>query len=106
VIVVSGFKAWPTEIEDVIMLHPGVRDVGVAGVPDERHGEAVAAYIVRRDPGLTADSVLEHCRTRLAGYKLPRVIEFRGELPKSPIGKTVRRRLRGAATTRHELRNP
>ncbi|MCC7484738.1 MAG: AMP-binding protein, partial [Burkholderiales bacterium] len=93
VIVVSGFKAWPTEIEDVIMLHPGVRDVGVAGVPDEASGEAVAAFVVRKDPALTAASVLEHCRGRLTGFKLPRVIEFRESLPKTPIGKTLRREL-------------
>jgi len=94
VIVVSGFKAWPAEIEDVIMLHPGVRDVGVAGVPDEGSGEAVAAYIVRKDPNLTAAAVLEHCRQRLTGFKLPKRIEFRERLPKTPIGKVLRRRLR------------
>jgi long-chain acyl-CoA synthetase len=94
VIVVSGFKAWPTEIEDVIMLHPGVRDVGVTGFPDEASGEVVAAYIVRKDASLTAESVLEHCRARLTGFKLPRHIEFRESLPKTPIGKTLRRELR------------
>jgi long-chain acyl-CoA synthetase len=93
VIVISGFKAYPTEIEDVIMLHPGVRDAGVAAVPDDHSGEAVAAFIVRKDPDLTAAAVLEHCRGRLAGYKLPKRIEFREQLPKTPIGKVLRREL-------------
>ena len=94
VIVVSGFKAYPAEIEDVIMLHPGVRDVGVVGVPDEHSGEAVAAFVVRKDPSLTAAAVLEHCRRSLTGYKLPRRIEFCERLPKTAIGKPLRRQLR------------
>jgi long-chain acyl-CoA synthetase len=101
VIVVSGFKAYPSEIEEVIMQHPGVRDAGVAGVPDEHSGEAVAAYIIRRDPGLTAAAVLEHCRERLAAYKLPRHIEFREQLPRTPIGKVLRRELGPKAVTRN-----
>ena len=94
VIVVSGFKAWPTEIEDVIMLHPGVKDVGVTGVPDERSGEAIAAFIVKKDPRLTAEAVLAHCSQRLTRFKLPKHIVFRDQLPKTPIGKTLRRGLR------------
>jgi long-chain acyl-CoA synthetase len=94
VIVVSGFKAYPTEIEDVILLHPGVRDVGVIGVPDEHSGEAVAAFVVRNDPRLTAAAVLEHCRRRLTGYKVPRRIEFCERIPKTVIGKPLRRQLR------------
>jgi long-chain acyl-CoA synthetase len=94
VIVVSGFKAYPTEIEDVIMLHPGVRDAGVAGVPDAHSGEAVAAFVVRRDPALTAAALLEHCRQRLTGYKVPSRVEFRDQLPRTAIGKVLRRQLR------------
>jgi long-chain acyl-CoA synthetase len=98
VIVVSGFKAYPTEIEDVAMLHPGVQDAGAIGVPDARSGEAVALFVVRRDPALTAEAVIEHCRRFLAGYKVPRRVEFRDRLPKSPIGKVLRRELQADAT--------
>jgi long-chain acyl-CoA synthetase len=97
VIVVSGFKAYPAEIEDVAMLHPGVKDAGAVGVPDEHSGEAVALFIVRKDPALTAETLLAHCAKHLTGYKLPRRIEFRGQLPKSPIGKILRRQLKEEA---------
>ncbi len=93
VIVVSGFKAYPAEIEEVAMRHPGVRDAGAAAVPDPRSGEAVALYVVRRDPALTAEALRAHCARYLTGYKLPKKIEFRDSLPKSPIGKTLRRQL-------------
>lgn len=97
VIVVSGFKAYPTEIEDVAMLHPGVKDAGAIGVPDERSGEAVALFVVRKDAGLTAGELLRHCAKHLTGYKLPRRIEFRDQLPKTPIGKILHRQLREEA---------
>jgi long-chain acyl-CoA synthetase len=97
VIVVSGFKAYPAEIEDVAMLHPGVKDAGVVGVPDARSGEAVALFVVKKDPALTAEALLEHCTKHLTGYKLPRRIEFREQLPKTPLGKTLRRELREQA---------
>jgi long-chain acyl-CoA synthetase len=97
VIVVSGFKAYPTEIEDVAMLHPGVKDAGAVGVPDARSGEAVALYVVKKDPGLTAEALLEHCGRHLTGYKLPRRIEFREQLPKTMVGKILRRRLKEEA---------
>ena len=101
VIVVSGFKAYPAEIEDVAMLHPGVKDAGAAGVPDARSGEAVALYVVKRDPGLTAEALREHCAKYLTGYKRPREIVFRDSLPKSPIGKVLRRRLREERASAH-----
>ncbi|OGA47938.1 MAG: long-chain-fatty-acid--CoA ligase [Betaproteobacteria bacterium RIFCSPLOWO2_12_FULL_62_58] len=101
VIVVSGFKAYPTEIEDVAMLHPGVKDAGAVGVPDERSGEAVMLFVVRKDPGLTAKALLEHCAKHLTGYKLPRRIEFREQLPKTPIGKILRRQLKDEAAHSH-----
>jgi long-chain acyl-CoA synthetase len=101
VIVVSGFKAYPAEIEDVAMLHPGVRDAGAVGVPDERSGETVALFVVRKDPALTAEAVLEHCAKHLTGYKLPKRIEFREQLPKTPIGKILRRELREEAVRPH-----
>ncbi|MDP1652727.1 MAG: AMP-binding protein [Rhodocyclaceae bacterium] len=94
VIVVSGFKAYPNEIEDVVMLHPGVREVGAVGVPDEKSGEAVRVYVVKKDPALTAEALIAHCRANLAAYKVPKQVEFRDTLPKSPIGKILRRKLR------------
>jgi long-chain acyl-CoA synthetase len=97
VIVVSGLKAFPTEIEDVVMRHPGVRDVGAVGMPDARTGEAIALFVVRRDPGLTAEMLREHCAQHLTGYKRPKLIEFRDELPKTPIGKVLRRQLKEEA---------
>jgi long-chain acyl-CoA synthetase len=97
VIVVSGLKAFPTEIEDVVMLHPGVRDAGAVGMPDPRTGEAIALFVVRRDPALTAEALREHCATHLTGYKRPKRIEFRDELPKTPIGKVLRRQLKEEA---------
>ena len=97
VIVVSGMKAWPTEIEEVVMRHPGVRDAGAVGMPDARTGEAIALFVVRRDPGLTAEALREHCAKHLTGYKRPKRIEFRDELPKTPIGKVLRRQLKEEA---------
>jgi len=94
VIVVSGFKAYPTEIEDLAMRHPGVGDVAAIGVPDARSGEAVALFVVKKDPALTAEALREHCASSLAGYKRPVRIEFRDALPKNPLGKILRRRLR------------
>jgi long-chain acyl-CoA synthetase len=97
IIVVSGLKAYPTEIEDVVMLHAGVKDVGAVGMPDPRTGEAIALFVVRRDPTLTADALREHCATHLTGYKRPKRIEFRDELPKTPIGTVLRRQLKEEA---------
>jgi long-chain acyl-CoA synthetase len=96
-IVVSGFKAYPAEIEDVAMLHPGVKDAGAIGVPDRHSGEAVALFVVKRDPGLSAEALLEHCAKHLTRYKLPKRIEFREQLPKTPLGKILRRQLKREA---------
>ena len=99
-IVVSGFKVFPNEIEDVLTLHPGVQEAAAVGVRDERSGEAVKVVIVRSDPDLSEADVLAHCKQHLTGYKMPRVVAFRSEpLPKSNIGKVLRRELRdgGAA---------
>ena len=95
-ILVSGFNVYPNEIEAVVMMLPGVLECGVVGVADEKTGEAVKVAIVRRDPDLTREAVIEHCRTQLTGYKVPRHVEFRDSLPKSPIGKVLRRELRAA----------
>ncbi|TAK87503.1 MAG: long-chain-fatty-acid--CoA ligase [Betaproteobacteria bacterium] len=104
VIVVSGFKAYPSEIEQAALLHPGVKDAGAAGVPDARSGEVVALYVVRRDPQLSAEALAEHCARYLAPYKRPKRIEFRDSLPKSPLGKVLHRELRAAATMPDALR--
>jgi long-chain acyl-CoA synthetase len=93
-ILVSGFNVFPNEIEDVVSLHPGVLEAAAIGVPDEKTGEAVKLVVVRKDPALTADDVRAHCREQLTGYKQPRLIEFRDSLPKSAVGKILRRELR------------
>ena len=93
-ILVSGFNVYPNEIEAVVAAHPGVLECGVVGVPDEKSGEAVKVVIVRKDPDLTKEAVIAHCKSQLTGYKMPRHIEFRDALPKTPIGKVLRRELR------------
>ena len=93
-IIVSGFNVYPNEIEDVVALHPGVLEVGAVGVPDERSGEAPKIVVVKKDPDLTAEALIEHCRGQLTGYKVPRRVEFRDELPKTNVGKVLRRELR------------
>lgn len=95
---VSGFNVYPNEIEDVIVTHPDVYEVAAVGVPDERSGEAVKVFIVSRNPDLTVDEVRRFCKERLTGYKVPRLVEFRDELPKSNVGKVLRRQLRDEAT--------
>ena len=93
-VLVSGFNVYPNEVEDVVAQMPGVLECAVVGVPDERTGEAVKLVIVRKDPHLSEADVKEYCRANLTGYKQPKVIEFRTELPKTPVGKILRRELR------------
>jgi len=93
-ILVSGFNVYPNEIEEVVASMPGVLEVAAVGVPDERMGEAVKLVIVKKDPNLTEDAVQQFCKDKLTGYKRPRVIEFRDELPKTNVGKVLRRELR------------
>ncbi|MGD9773932.1 long-chain-fatty-acid--CoA ligase [Diaphorobacter sp.] len=95
-VLVSGFNVYPNEVEEVVALIPGVLECAVVGVPDEKTGEAVKLVIVRKDPELTEEQVREYCRANLTGYKQPKVIEFRHELPKTPVGKILRRALRDA----------
>jgi long-chain acyl-CoA synthetase len=95
-ILVSGFNVYPNEIEDVVAQHPGVFEVAAVGVPDRQSGEAVKIFVVRRDPSLTDADLFEWCRARLTGYKRPKLVEFREGLPKSNIGKILRRDLRDA----------
>ncbi len=96
-ILASGFKVWPNEIEDVVSLHPGVQEVGAVGVLDERSGEAVKIVVVKRDPNLTAEVLIAYCRENMTAYKVPRHVEFRDELPKTNVGKILRRALRDKA---------
>jgi len=95
-ILVSGFNVYPNEVEDVIAMMPGVLEVAAVGVPDEKSGEVVKVVIVKKDPNLTAEMVKEHARANLTGYKHPRIVEFRKELPKTNVGKILRRELRDA----------
>jgi long-chain acyl-CoA synthetase len=96
-ILVSGFNVYPNEIESVVVSHPGVLECAAIGVPDPKSGEAVKLYVVRKDPSLTVEGLMEHCRAHLTGYKCPREVEFRDELPKSNVGKILRRELRDEA---------
>ena len=93
-ILVSGFNVYPNEVEDVVAQLPGVLECAVIGIPDEKSGEAVKLVVVRKDPQLSEDTIREHCKSQLTGYKHPRVIEFRADLPKTPVGKILRRELR------------
>jgi long-chain acyl-CoA synthetase len=94
-IIVSGFKVFPNQIEDVVALHPGVLEVAAIGAPDERSGEVVKIVVLRSDPTLTEAALLDHCRKHLTDYKLPKLVEFRSEpLPKTNLGKILRRQLR------------
>ncbi len=96
-ILVSGFNVYPNEIEDVLMQHPKVREAAAISVPSDLSGEAVKVCVVKKDPTLTKEELLDHCRRQLTGYKVPKIIEFRDELPKSNVGKILRRELRDEA---------
>ncbi|MDB5627930.1 MAG: long-chain-fatty-acid--CoA ligase [Tardiphaga sp.] len=93
-VLVSGFNVYPNEVEDVIATHPGVLECAVIGVPDGKTGEAVKAFIVKKDASLTAEDIIKHCGTQLTNYKVPKQVEFRTELPKTNVGKILRRELR------------
>jgi long-chain acyl-CoA synthetase len=93
-ILVSGFNVYPNELEGVIAAHPGVLECAVIGVPDEHSGEAVKVFVVKKDQSLTAEQLLEYCKRELTGYKKPKYVEFRSELPKTNVGKILRRALR------------
>lgn len=95
-ILVSGFNVFPNEIEDVLAMHPGILESGAIGIPDEHSGEVVKVVIVKSDPNLTEDDVKAHCKENLTGYKRPKIIQFVDELPKTNVGKILRRELRTA----------
>ena len=96
-ILVSGFNVYPNDVEEVVSMCPGVLECAAVGVPDEKTGEAVKLVIVKKDPGLTEDKVRDYCRANMTGYKQPKVIQFKTELPKTAVGKILRRELRDAA---------
>jgi long-chain acyl-CoA synthetase len=96
-ILVSGFNVYPNEIEGVVAAHPGVLECAAVGVPDKKSGEAVKLYVVKKDPALSSDDILNYCREHLTNYKCPRDVEFRSDLPKSNVGKILRRELRDEA---------
>ena len=97
-IIVSGFNVYPNEVEGVVASHPGVLEVACIGVPDKNSGEAVKLFVVRKDPDLTAEQLLDFCKHELTAYKKPKFIEFRDELPKTNVGKILRRQLRDEKT--------
>jgi long-chain acyl-CoA synthetase len=96
-ILVSGFNVYPNEIEDVVGMHAGVFESAAVGVPDAKSGEAVMVFVVKKDPALSAEALIEHCREHMTSYKIPRHVRFKSELPKSNVGKILRRELRDVA---------
>jgi long-chain acyl-CoA synthetase len=94
---VSGFNVYPNEVESVAVTHPGVLEAAAVAKADERSGEVVALFVVRKDPALTAEAVIEHCRAALTGYKVPKYVYFKSDLPKTNVGKILRRELRDEA---------
>jgi len=96
-ILVSGFNVYPNEVEDVVTQMPGILECAAVGIPDEKAGEAVKLFIVRKDASVTEEMVRAYCEANLTGYKRPKVIEFRNDLPKTPVGKILRRELRDKA---------
>ena len=93
-ILVSGFNVYPNEIEDVLALNPKVLESAAIGIPDEKSGEVVKVFVVKKDNSLTKEQVIAHCRENLTGYKVPKQVEFRDSLPKTNVGKILRRELR------------
>jgi long-chain acyl-CoA synthetase len=93
-IIVSGFNVYPNEVEEVISSHPGVLECAVIGIPDAKSTEAVKVFVVRLEPHLTAQDIINFAGTQLTQYKVPKHVEFRSELPKSNVGKILRRELR------------
>src|SRR5690606_2172269 len=93
-ILVSGFNVYPNEVEAVAMEHPDVREVAAIGVPDEHSGEVVKLFVIRKNPSLTEEALMKFCRNKLTGYKAPKYVEFRDDLPRTNVGKILRRELK------------
>jgi long-chain acyl-CoA synthetase len=96
-ILVSGFNVYPNEVEAVIATHPGVADTAVVGVPDDETGEIVVAFVTPKDDSVTEDAIRAHCKQSLTGYKVPKIVVFKKDLPKSNVGKVLRKDLRDEA---------
>jgi len=96
-ILVSGFNVYPNEVEAVIAAHPGVADAAVVGVPDDECGEIVVAFVMKKDQALTEIGIRDHCKQSLTNYKVPRIVIFKSDLPKSNVGKVLRKDLRDEA---------
>jgi long-chain acyl-CoA synthetase len=96
-VLVSGFNVYPNEVEEVVASHPGVLECAVVGVPDAASGEAVVLFVAKKDPALTEQALMKYCAEQLTGYKKPKYIVFQQELPKTNVGKVLRRELRDAA---------
>ena len=96
-ILVSDFNVYPNEVEEAVAMHEGVSDVAAIGVHDDNSGEAVKIFVVRKDPNLTAEALIAHCRKQLTGYKVPKHVEFRADLPRTNVGKILRRALKEGA---------
>ena len=96
-VLVSGFNVYPNEVEEVVARMPGVLECAVVSVPDDKTGEAVKLFVVKKDPNLTEQAIRDFCHAELTGYKRPKHIEFRTELPKTPVGKILRRELRDSS---------
>jgi long-chain acyl-CoA synthetase len=105
-ILVSGFNVYPNEVEAVIAAHPGVTDTAVVGVPDEETGEIVVAFVTKKDPSLTEEQLRQHCKQSLTGYKVPRMVVFKDDLPKSNVGKVLRKDLRAEAQQAYLAKKP
>jgi long-chain acyl-CoA synthetase len=99
-ILVSGFNVYPNEIEDAVMRHPGIRECVAVGIEDEKKGEAIKLFVSLHDASLGKDAIIAHCREHLTGYKVPSHVEIRDDLPKSTVGKLLRRVLRDEARAR------
>ena len=93
-IIVSGFNVYPNEIEDVVAMLPKVLEVAAIGIPNEKSGEVVKIFVVKKDKSLKEEEIIQHCRENLTGYKVPKEVEFRKELPKTNVGKILRRKLK------------
>jgi long-chain acyl-CoA synthetase len=100
-ILVSGFNVYPNEVEEVAVTHPGVLEAAAVAEPDERSGEVVSLFVVRKDPKLTAPQIIEHCKKSLTGYKVPKHVYFKSDLPKSNVGKILRKVLRDEVRKAH-----
>ena len=105
-ILVSGFNVYPNEVEGVAVTHPGVLEVAAVAQPDERAGEVVALFVVKKDPALTEEELIDYCRKSLTGYKVPKRVYFRDELPKTNVGKILRRELKDSLKPRTEAPTP